>query len=389
MTATIFASSTTLADGTEQFLSSPNVPGEYTFALDRTNMVAGDVVEVRAYQIVASGGSPVLRSFWVLSGAVGTNQAMVFSVDRLLNGHTATNALRYSIKQTVGTYRNFPWSVTRMTDEADVTKWLGTAVATPAVAGRPSVDAIAISGSTTAADQVETNIPSLNYDLDLIAADAASASSSASAANAKFGGITTAAGNQLDDWLIAMSATAATAPAALSSAGFVPSTDSLEAIANSTPTDPLSSAVPGSYASGTAGYVLGNLQDRSVNVVTPFELASAKITLGFGEDYTSGSTNGLLTIDTTASINLLTAGGTIYFAVRRRNVTINSDPEFTLTGVASDADTFTVSVSNTYTRMLTPGTYLWTAWHVTALGVRTDIGHGNYVIEDLAQPTVS
>ena len=39
---------------------------------------------------------------------------------------------------------------------ADVTHWLGTAAATPAVAGRPSVDAIAISGDTATADNLQT-----------------------------------------------------------------------------------------------------------------------------------------------------------------------------------------------------------------------------------------
>lgn len=99
------------------------------------------------------------------------------------------------------------------------------------VSGRMAADAVAISGSTAAADQVETNIHSLNYDLDLIAADASSASAAASATNAKFGsGITSVAGQQLDDWLLAMATAAATAPTALSGAGFVPATDSLEAI---------------------------------------------------------------------------------------------------------------------------------------------------------------
>jgi len=45
--------------------------------------------------------------------------------------------------------------------DANVTKWLGTA-AVAGVGGRPSVDATAISGSVTAADNVEANIPNLD-----------------------------------------------------------------------------------------------------------------------------------------------------------------------------------------------------------------------------------
>jgi hypothetical protein len=45
----------------------------------------------------------------------------------------------------------------------NVAAWLGTAAATPAVAGRPSVDAIAISGDTTAADNCELMFDGTGY----------------------------------------------------------------------------------------------------------------------------------------------------------------------------------------------------------------------------------
>ncbi len=46
---------------------------------------------------------------------------------------------------------------------ANVTMWNGTAVATPATAGVPSVDAIAISGDTTAADNAESDYDGTGY----------------------------------------------------------------------------------------------------------------------------------------------------------------------------------------------------------------------------------
>ena len=53
------------------------------------------------------------------------------------------------------------WDSMFGTDNLDVNvaQWLGTAAATPSVAGRPSVDSIAVSGDTTAADNLE-----LQYD---------------------------------------------------------------------------------------------------------------------------------------------------------------------------------------------------------------------------------
>lgn len=48
--------------------------------------------------------------------------------------------------------------------------------------------------------------------------------------------------------------------------------------------DPLSSNVPGSYAAGSAGYVLGNLPDRTVNVVSPI-LSGQDLEFNHGFDY--------------------------------------------------------------------------------------------------------
>lgn len=48
--------------------------------------------------------------------------------------------------------------------------------------------------------------------------------------------------------------------------------------------DPLLNNVPGSYASGTAGYILGNLPDRSVNVVAPI-LTGQDLEFNHGFDY--------------------------------------------------------------------------------------------------------
>ena len=42
---------------TEHFLTSPNVAGHYTLHVDTVNMVAGDTLEIRVYQMVLTGGT--------------------------------------------------------------------------------------------------------------------------------------------------------------------------------------------------------------------------------------------------------------------------------------------------------------------------------------------
>lgn len=126
-------------------------------------------------------------------------------------------------------------------------------------AGDIPVNSVAISNSTVAADNVEANIGNLDAavsavptaeenrtemdnnsskltaiydDLSVVGGDASSAAASGTAITARFGAISATAGNQLDDWLLAMAADGAAAPATMTSAGFDPATDSLEAIRN-------------------------------------------------------------------------------------------------------------------------------------------------------------
>lgn len=128
--------------------------------------------------------------------------------------------------------------------------------------------------------------------------------------------------------------------------------------------------------------------DATVNIVNPFTLSTQKITIGYGEDRTTGSPNGALALTTVASVDLEAVGSTIYFAVRRKSDPATADALFTLTGTATGTLAYTVELSSTYTRQLMPGTYLWSAWHLDASGDRTNLGSGAYVVEDLVQPSV-
>jgi len=112
MSVTNFAHGTlaSTAGGTEDFLSSPNVVGVFTLAVDAVNMLAGDVVELRVYKMVLTGGTQRVVYYAAYSGAQPTDDLIKISVP-IANTLTDTNALRFSLKQTFGASRNFPWVV--------------------------------------------------------------------------------------------------------------------------------------------------------------------------------------------------------------------------------------------------------------------------------------
>jgi hypothetical protein len=111
MAVTAHASGTQAATvTTEHFLSSPNVAGTFTLHVDTVNMVSGDTLELRAYQMVLTGGTQRVAYLETFYGAQGTDDLVKISVP-ISNELTDTNALRFSLKQTTGTSRSFPWKV--------------------------------------------------------------------------------------------------------------------------------------------------------------------------------------------------------------------------------------------------------------------------------------
>jgi hypothetical protein len=113
MAVTAHASGTQTATvTTEHFLSSPNVAGTFTLHVDTVNMAAGDVLELRIYQMVLTGGTQRVAYFARYDGAQPTDDLIKISVP-ISNELTDTNALRFSLTQTTGTGRNYPWKVLR------------------------------------------------------------------------------------------------------------------------------------------------------------------------------------------------------------------------------------------------------------------------------------
>ena len=94
----------------EDFVAAPNSAATYSFHVDTVNMAAGDVLELRVYQMVLTGGTQRVAYFQRYDGAQATDDLIKVSVP-ISNELTDTNALQFSIKQTLGTARAFPWKV--------------------------------------------------------------------------------------------------------------------------------------------------------------------------------------------------------------------------------------------------------------------------------------
>ena len=93
---------------TPDFLTSPNVAGTFVLIVDTVNMVAGDVIELRVWKMVLTGGTQRVAYLARYDGAQATDDLIKVSVP-ISNELTDTNAVRFSLTQTHGTSRNYPW----------------------------------------------------------------------------------------------------------------------------------------------------------------------------------------------------------------------------------------------------------------------------------------
>jgi hypothetical protein len=113
MAVTAAASGTQTATvTTEHTLADIAAAGTYTLHVDTVNMAAGDVLELRAYQMVLTSGTRRVAYFMAYYGAQPTDDAIKISVP-ISNELTDSGALRFTLKQAFGTGRNFPWKILR------------------------------------------------------------------------------------------------------------------------------------------------------------------------------------------------------------------------------------------------------------------------------------
>lgn len=112
--ATYASGTQTAVVTTEHFLSSPNAVGTYVLTVDLSNMATLDVLELRVYKMTLTGGTTRVEYIETFGGAQPAD-ALIFSFVPVGNVLTDTNALRFSLKQTFGTGRNFAWTVEQWT----------------------------------------------------------------------------------------------------------------------------------------------------------------------------------------------------------------------------------------------------------------------------------
>lgn len=95
---------------TEHTLLDVAAAGTYTLHVDAVNMASGDVLELRVYQMVLTAGTRRVAYYQRYDGAQQTDDMIKISVP-ISNELTDAGALRFTLKQTFGTGRNFPWKV--------------------------------------------------------------------------------------------------------------------------------------------------------------------------------------------------------------------------------------------------------------------------------------
>lgn len=95
---------------TEHTLRDVATAAVYTLHVDTVNMVAGDVLELRVYQMTLTSGTQRVIYLGSFYGAQPTDDLIKVSLP-IGNELTDSVSLRFTLKQTFGTSRNFPWKV--------------------------------------------------------------------------------------------------------------------------------------------------------------------------------------------------------------------------------------------------------------------------------------
>ena len=113
MTVTAQGSGTLTATGggVPDTLLDVAVAGTFTLHVDTVNMVAGDIVELRIYQMVLTGGTRRVAYYVRYDGAQPTDDLIKISVP-VSNELTDAGSLRFELEQSgAGTDKAFPWKV--------------------------------------------------------------------------------------------------------------------------------------------------------------------------------------------------------------------------------------------------------------------------------------
>lgn len=96
--------------GTEHQLADTGVVGVFSLHVDTSNLTTGDVLELRVYQMVLTGGTSRVAYVARFFGPQSADSLIKVS-NPIGNELSDSTALRFSLKQVAGTSRTFPWKV--------------------------------------------------------------------------------------------------------------------------------------------------------------------------------------------------------------------------------------------------------------------------------------
>lgn len=96
--------------GTEHNLANVAIAGTFTLHVDKNAMAAGDLLELRIYQMVLTGGTARVAYKTSYFDAQLADDLIAISVP-ISNELTDSTSLQFTLKQTLGTGRSFPWKI--------------------------------------------------------------------------------------------------------------------------------------------------------------------------------------------------------------------------------------------------------------------------------------
>lgn len=111
MAVTAQASGTQTATiGTEHTLADVAVAGTFTLHVDTNAMTSTDILELRIYQLVLTGGTRRVAYYQQYNDAQPVDDRIKISVP-ISNELTDAGALGFTLKQIAGTGRAYPWKI--------------------------------------------------------------------------------------------------------------------------------------------------------------------------------------------------------------------------------------------------------------------------------------
>lgn len=96
--------------GAAQVLLNIAVAGTYTLHIDLNLLNFNDIIEIRIYQKILSGGTLRVAYYQMFTGAQPTDNQLQISVP-ISNDLVEADSLRFTLQQTSGVARALPWKV--------------------------------------------------------------------------------------------------------------------------------------------------------------------------------------------------------------------------------------------------------------------------------------